>query len=288
MKAKLPCPEVLVLIFIALLGFTVPKKTIPCYRIPMQTFNIWGAMGVPEREYQVTVDSFIVSRLVTYGEYKDYLEAVRRDSSPSFYRSQLPDSTMCTHEAYNAYVNSTEFDNYPVAGVSWDNAMNFCKWRTLVESRGDSLRVIYRLPSCAEWVSANKSLTSAKFDHDFGKMYADWLLESKDDRFYGTKEEMNDISHALGAVCMDKPGDLPADRRKFVIGNSWRISHPSYFACYGLSYYAFQGYSHVGFRYVVRRLKPDIVAANHKRTVLSADDCVLKYWGLKSLKKTIP
>ncbi len=62
------------------------------------------------------------------------------------------------------YFSSALFDNYPVVGVNLKQAMAFCEWKTgqversLKAPASDSLKMIVRLPTSAEWESASFEL----------------------------------------------------------------------------------------------------------------------------------
>ena len=74
-----------------------------------------------------------------------------------------PDTTCWVNDFPNAdnetylklYFSHPNYDNYPVVGVSWEQANAFCAWRTdyLLKGMGAQAKWIqrYRLPSEAEW-----------------------------------------------------------------------------------------------------------------------------------------
>ena len=59
------------------------------YPVGKMTFD---ARLTPTRFKQVQVEPFSISALVTVGEFKRYLKAIKRDSSATFYKAQLPKS----------------------------------------------------------------------------------------------------------------------------------------------------------------------------------------------------
>lgn len=93
--------------------------------------------NVPRR---VTVSSFYMDETeVTNHQYKEYLYWLRKrygDSYPEVLRNALPDTLVWREElAYNepfveTYFRHPAYDEYPVVGVNWLQASEYCKWRT--------------------------------------------------------------------------------------------------------------------------------------------------------------
>lgn len=95
----------------------------------------WNA--VPRR---VTVSSFYMDETeVTNSLYKEYLHWLKRvfnESYPDVWKKALPDTLVWREElAFNepfveTYFRHPSYDEYPVVGVSWLQANDFCQWRT--------------------------------------------------------------------------------------------------------------------------------------------------------------
>ncbi|MCC6687706.1 MAG: SUMF1/EgtB/PvdO family nonheme iron enzyme [Saprospiraceae bacterium] len=93
--------------------------------------------NVPRR---VTVSSFYMDETeVTNIDYREYLYWISNtfgESYPEVYAKALPDTLVWREElAYNepyveTYFRYPAYDNYPVVGVNWVQANEFCKWRT--------------------------------------------------------------------------------------------------------------------------------------------------------------
>lgn len=93
--------------------------------------------NVPRR---VTVSSFYMDETevanIDYREYIFWLKRVYGENSPEVAKKALPDTLVWREElAYNEpliynYFRHPAYDNYPVVGVSWVQANDYCKWRT--------------------------------------------------------------------------------------------------------------------------------------------------------------
>ena len=98
---------------------------------PTYEFN-----NVPRR---VTVSSFYMDETeVSNINYREYLHFLRNRyvSYPEVYRDALPDTLVWREElAFNeplveTYFRHPSYDDYPVVGVTWIQANEYCKWRS--------------------------------------------------------------------------------------------------------------------------------------------------------------
>jgi formylglycine-generating enzyme len=88
-------------------------------------------------ERTVSVQSFYMDETeIANINYLEYLNAIQKDSSQEFYESTLPDTTVWKNElAFNdsyveQYLRYPGFRMYPLVGVSWTQANDYCSWRT--------------------------------------------------------------------------------------------------------------------------------------------------------------
>ena len=96
-----------------------------------------------------------------------------------------PDTTCWINDFPNAdnetylklYFSHPNYDNYPVVGVSWEQANAFCAWRTnfLLKGMGAHAKWIqrYRLPSEAEWEFAARGKEANRFPWEQGDTKSD-------------------------------------------------------------------------------------------------------------------
>jgi formylglycine-generating enzyme len=92
--------------------------------------------NVPRR---VTIESFYMDQTeVTNVDYREYLYWLARvyTSYPEVYRKALPDtlvwrSKMAYNEPYvEYYFRHPSYNDYPVVGINWLQANDYCSWRT--------------------------------------------------------------------------------------------------------------------------------------------------------------
>lgn len=106
-------------------------------------------MGVTEQDVtydwdniprRVTVSSFYMDETeisnIDYREYLFWINRVFGESYPEVHLSALPDTLVWREElSYNeplveTYFRFPSYDDYPVVGVTWLQANEYCKWRT--------------------------------------------------------------------------------------------------------------------------------------------------------------
>ncbi|KEO73078.1 T9SS ring complex lipoprotein PorK/GldK [Anditalea andensis] len=163
------------------------KQTLPYEMVPVKAGTFW--MGQADEDIavsqsafnkQITISEFYMDKHeVSNNKYRQFLEAVRsgelatgtpttQADPPQFNLEELvPDttvwSTSFTHHygdpLMEYYFDHPAFDDYPVVGISWEQAQKFCEWRTYhmnANDRSEFDMPKFRLPSEAEWEYAAK------------------------------------------------------------------------------------------------------------------------------------
>ncbi|HEX8330315.1 MAG TPA: hypothetical protein VF629_22480, partial [Hymenobacter sp.] len=97
------------------------------------------APGVVPVQDSLFMDEAEISNL----HWIEYLHFLRKDSSQAFYQSQMPDTTALSHwlrtrtskdsidNLYGRYyLRYPGFRHFPVVGITHQQAINYCHWRT--------------------------------------------------------------------------------------------------------------------------------------------------------------
>jgi Sulfatase-modifying factor enzyme 1 len=251
----------------------IPKQIIKPYEIlggnSSELFSFSNTSKV--NNFQMEVDSFIISDQITFAKYNEYLEGIKKDSTYYFYLSQLPDSNITSPENYIKYVSGDKYKIFPVLGITWESAMNFCKWKTLKENHADKINFIYRLPKLTEWLDAYNYLESKKEDNDFNKNFSDWTMNFYAEG-YGFNRDSNFIYE--WAFYLPNVSSRPRDKRMIAIGDSYLFQREKLIQHFS-TYYTFKGYRQIAFRIV-----KEFINGNEDSKSLSRK--VIQYWGLNN------
>jgi len=227
-------------------------------KVPTQYLELYKLLGYENKNKIDTVEGFKISNFITYKEYKNYLNSIKSeksDSSKQYYQSQLPDTNITIDkEVYQEYITNNAYDKYPVLGISWEDAMNYCAWKTLQDNKKGKIEFVYRLPKESEWLAALNYFKLKNSNHDLDQKYSDWLLNAFDESVYNYR-----FNSKFDYSYFHKKEDPPVLKRKKVIGESY---------LYNILFFKY-GYSYIGYQQIAFRIVKTKV-----------DESILEYWGI--------
>jgi formylglycine-generating enzyme required for sulfatase activity len=131
---------------------------------------------------------------IHWREYLYYISDVKKDELQ--YEKAFPDTLVWNSDTSVSplseyYFRHPSFNNYPVVGISYEQAAEFCNWRTYAANQGIYLDKIkdpmthlkdsfpinfyYRLPTKEEWeMVASGKLTVSEFPYGYKNVYVIW------------------------------------------------------------------------------------------------------------------
>lgn len=122
---------------------------------PEESYNGYRLMDVTKFKYRYKIMD-IAAAAKGGGKRSDYIETKIVEVYPDTTVWIRDFSYSYNEPMHNTYFWHAAYDDYPVVGVTWNQAKAFCDWRTMIHngqnrSRNKSLVPSYRLPSEAEW-----------------------------------------------------------------------------------------------------------------------------------------
>lgn len=157
-------------ISIALFGFIAPPKTKTF--VPPGTVIIQGNTFMDETE---------ISN-ISWQEYM-YWTKNKHGEKSDIYLATKPDSAVWEEPMLNLYISHPAYRDYPIVGVTWQQANDYCEWRSdrvmeriliLQEDKPKMIvpsKITYRLPTPAEWESVAKAGYLEKTQSKLNKKY---------------------------------------------------------------------------------------------------------------------
>lgn len=149
--------------------------------IPGGTFLMGGSekdiqFSMDNRERQVTVQSYYIDETeVANVDWKLFLYDIEGSEGAEKLKELSPDTLVWRRDlAFNEplvenYYQHPAFNMYPVVGISWHQANEYCKWRTkkvnekkMEEDENAVAFPSYRLPTEAEWEYAARGLQESE------------------------------------------------------------------------------------------------------------------------------
>jgi len=118
-------------------------------------------------QHQVRLSAFYMSRYeVTVGEFRKFIEAsgyktdAEKGDGSYFWNGNSVEkrARINWHHGVSGRVRPKSEENHPVVHVSWNDAVEYCKWLSLTTGKN------YRLPTEAEWEYACRAGNSKPFN----------------------------------------------------------------------------------------------------------------------------
>ena len=134
-----------------------------------------------ERDMKQVAGSIWASETeVTNLEYRGFLDNLRRSRNDDLYNRCIYDSTQWKEKFQYAYNDPMvdnyhwhpAYDNYPVVNISYEAAVEYCKWLTTqynTQRKRNFTQVIFRLPTKSEWklmATAGETTSKSCFPND--------------------------------------------------------------------------------------------------------------------------
>lgn len=201
---------------------------------------------------------FQTSQLITLRQYKQFLAFLKTEYNEGKANQYLPDSSITnTLEDYNKYLRDTVYEKYPVLGISWENAVAYCIWKTR-EDQLENENLYYRLPNFTEYAAIRKYDSIHPKENLVKEDYSEWSIVSKDESMYSfSKASLIRLSSLLNYVYFAESEDPPSMKRKNVVGNNFHFKRNNLFFNEWYSMYQDKGYPFVGIRIVVADINVD-------------------------------
>ena len=134
----------------------------------------------PPGTLQISTGFFVDKNEITVVDWREYMYWTKRvyGENSDEYKKIFPDTSVCTGAIPDNYFTDAKYLNYPIIGISYEQAVDYCKWRSdrvnegyWIKETGKSYDFVinfdynyddlpkiykYRLPTKAEWLEITK------------------------------------------------------------------------------------------------------------------------------------
>lgn len=245
--------------------FTANAQSNGLFQIP--EMDIYASEILPNIDEDTVVkqSSFQTSQLITLHQYKQFLAFLKTEYDDKKSNQYLPDSSITSNlEDYNKYLQDTIYEKYPVLGLSWENAMAYCIWKSREDQLEDE-NLYYRLPNFTEYAAIRKYDSIHPNENLVKDDYSEWSIVSEDESFYSFSQASTiSLSSLLNYVYFAESEDHPSMKRKNIFGNNFHFKRNNLFFNEWYSMYQDKGYRFVGFRLIVANTNVDSNSNMHE------------------------
>ncbi len=150
--------------------------------------NNFSAKAIEKSFGKINERLYVNKTEVSNLDYKKFLLALLEENKQALYNASLPDSTtwwkndfIYTVPLVYYYFRHPAYNNYPVVGISYENAVQYCQWLTdkynSTEKRKFS-KVLFGLPTKEEWeLAANGGDVSKQYTWGTGFIHNNRKME---------------------------------------------------------------------------------------------------------------
>lgn len=138
---------------------TLAQKPLSSYKVVEEPrFDFVLIPGLKTKEIQAS-RYHMYDHEVTVSDYQEFMDYLKKEQKYDVLDKIRPDSTKWIFEdkvPFQKYFYSNKYLDFPVVCISYDAAVEYCKWIELLinKSRKDSRIAVVRLPTNFEWVNA--------------------------------------------------------------------------------------------------------------------------------------
>lgn len=140
-------------------GKEQPLDTCKCFE---QKFALVPAGSVVIDGHETEVEGFYISKTeIANYQYNRFVQEVAASGNEEFLKKIRPsgsqwEAVCCNKPLVISYINSPDYSLHPAVNISYEGAVEYCKWLTAKANKEAKNGLMYecRLPSRAEWIRA--------------------------------------------------------------------------------------------------------------------------------------
>lgn len=186
-----------------------PNDT-PAKRLSLSAFYM--SEEITNKEYKIFIndllnhpdDSILIVDLASAKKVHNRRDAMHVVYYRDMLQQAIDTNVWGANTNYNNYFIDATYDDFPVVGVTYNNAINFCRWKTKKQNdiyvkKGKDMQVYFRLPIELEWeyvasqeevaflspLGKVKSGNKNSFGlHNLNNNVSEWVLNSSENNMH--------------------------------------------------------------------------------------------------------